>query len=34
MNFSYATNYKKINKDYVIRALGSKNFNTIAGIIS
>ena len=34
MNCSYPTKYKKINKDYVIRALGLKNFTTIAGIIS
>lgn len=34
MNCSYPTKYKKINKDYVVRALGLKNFTTIAGIIS
>lgn len=34
MNCSYATKYKKINKEYVIRALGLKNFTMIAGIIT
>jgi len=34
MNCSYPTKYKKVNKDYVIRSLGIKNFNMIAGIIT
>lgn len=33
MNCSYPTKYKKINKDFVIRSLGLKNFTTIANII-
>ena len=33
MNCSYQTKHKKINKDYVSRALGLKNFTTIANII-
>ncbi len=34
MNCSYQTKYQKINKEFVIRALGMKDFNTIAAIIS
>lgn len=34
MECSYPSKYKKINKDYVIRSLGQKNFNTISAIIT
>jgi hypothetical protein len=34
MNCSYPTKYKKVNKDYVIRSLGQKNYNMIASIIT
>ena len=34
MNCSYPTKYKKINKDYVVRALGLKNYTTMASIIT
>ena len=33
MNCPYPTTWKKINKDYVLRSLGVKNFNTITAII-
>jgi hypothetical protein len=34
MECSYPSKYKKINKDYVIRSLGQKNFNLISSIIT
>lgn len=34
MNCSYPTRYQKINKDFVIRALGQKNYNTLASILT
>ena len=29
MNLTYPSRYKKINKDYVIRVLGNKNFEIL-----
>ncbi len=34
MNCSYPTRYQKINKDYVVRAFGLKDFNTLASILT
>lgn len=34
MECSYPSKYNKINKDYVVRSLGQKNFNLISSIIT
>lgn len=33
MNLTYPSRYKKINKEYVIRAIGNKNYEVIRNAI-
>ena len=33
MNFTYPSKYKKLNKDFVIRAIGIKNFEVLKNAI-
>jgi hypothetical protein len=33
MNLSYPSRYRKLNKDYIIRAIGSKNFEVLNNAI-
>lgn len=33
MNCTYPSKYKKLNKDYVVRSLGNKNFDILRNAI-